>query len=145
MFDGVLHPDTYHSQSLPSFLRQPSPSGSSVNGSHLEPPMSYDALAQQNTMLRTRVSELEVINGLFQGRVRELENGEEEARRMDLMTRATEAQLRAELEEVRQRESSLKRRLEEIEVEPSHKKMRLSDMVDESRAGTPIGSLEESS
>lgn len=90
------------------------------------------------------MSELEVINGLFQGRVRELENGEEEARRIDLTTRATEAQLRAELEESRQRETDLKRRLDEVENEgPRHKKMRLSDMVDDSRAGTPIGSLGE--
>ncbi|KAF2713269.1 GATA type zinc finger protein Asd4 [Pleomassaria siparia CBS 279.74] len=144
MFDGVLHPDAYQSPSIPSFLRQPSPgSTSSVNGSHLEPPMSYDALAAQNTMLRTRVSELEVINGLFQGRVRELESGEEDARRTSLTTQATEAQLRAELNEIKQRENDLKRRLDEYEHEGSrHKKMRLSDIVDESRAGPPIGPLE---
>lgn len=146
MFDGALHPDAFPSPSLPGFhLRQASPSAtSSVNGSHLEPPLSYDALAAQNTLLRTRVSELEVINDLFRGRVTELENSEQEARRVELAARETEAQLRAELEEIRQREGDLKRRFEEIEGEgPRHKKMRLSDLVDESRAGTPISSMVE--
>ncbi|KAF2017986.1 hypothetical protein BU24DRAFT_162895 [Aaosphaeria arxii CBS 175.79] len=136
MFDGALSSD-FHSPSLPGFtLRHPSPSAtSSINGSHLEPPLPYDVLAQHNTSLRTRVSELEVINDLFRGRVTELEASEQEARRL-------ESSARAELEESRQREAELKRRLEEIESEgPKHKKMRLSDIVDESRAGTPISSL----
>ncbi|KAF2467344.1 uncharacterized protein BDR25DRAFT_317087 [Lindgomyces ingoldianus] len=153
MFDGVLHSEVFHSPSLPSFnLRQPSPgSTSSVNGSHLEPPLSYDALGAQNTSLRTRVSELEVINDLFRGRVTELEQSEQEARRGEMAAReaeaqlrASEAQLRAELEEMRQRDAELKRRLDEYENEgPRHKKMRLSDIVDESRAGTPVSSMAE--
>ncbi|ORY18581.1 hypothetical protein BCR34DRAFT_473134 [Clohesyomyces aquaticus] len=146
MFDGVLHGEVFHSPSLPSFnLRQPSPgSTSSVNGSHLEPPLSYDTL-------RTRVSELEVINNLFRERVTELEQNEQESRRAELAARdseaqlrASEAQLRAELDETRQREAELKRRLDEIENEgPRHKKMRLSDIVDESRAGTPVSAMAE--
>lgn len=145
MFDGALHPDPFHSPSLPNFhLRQPSPgSTSSVNGSHLEPPLSYDALAAQNTSLRTRVSELELINDLFRNRVTELESSEQEARRVELGARETEAQLRQELNETRQRETDLKRRLDEIEEGPRHKKMRLSDLVDESRAGSPISSMIE--
>lgn len=117
-------------------MRQPSPSAtSSINGSHLEPPLPYDTLVSQNTLLRTRVSELEVINDLFRGRVAELENSE-------ITARDTEAQLRAELDATRQRENELKRRIEELEEDsPRHKKMRLSEFVDESRAGTPIGGL----
>ncbi|KAF2870663.1 hypothetical protein BDV95DRAFT_495745 [Massariosphaeria phaeospora] len=136
MFDGILHTDPFHSP-VPGFtIRHPSPgSTSSMNGSHLEPPMPYDTLMTHNTALRTRVSELELVNELFRGRVSELENNEQVAR-------DTESQLRAELEEVKQREGDLKRRLEEVEGEgPRHKKMRLSDLVDESRAGTPISSL----
>lgn len=138
MFESALHGE-FHSPSLPNFaLRQPSPSAaSSVNGSHLEPPLPYDTLAAQNTALKTRVSELEVINDLFRGRVGELESSEQAARE-------TESRLRVELEEVKQREADLKRRLEELEGEgPKHKKMRLSDLVDESRAGTPISSMAE--
>ncbi|KAJ4289227.1 GATA zinc finger protein 3 [Kalmusia sp. IMI 367209] len=139
MFDGALHSDAFHSPSLPSFgFRQPSPGAlSSINGSHLEAPPPYDTLAAQNTALKTRVSELEVINDLFRGRVSELETSEQAAR-------GRESQLRTELEEVKQREADLKRRLEEIETEgPRHKKMRLSDLVDESRAGSPISSMTE--
>lgn len=145
MFDGVIDSHTFHSPSLPSFnLRQPSPgSTSSVNGSHLEPPLPYDALLAQNTQLKTRVSELEVINDLFRGRVTELEHSEQNARRA---SRETEAHLRADLEEVRQREADLKRRLDELEAEgPRHKKMRLSDIVDESQASTPLSSTAEHS
>ncbi|KAF2258710.1 hypothetical protein CC78DRAFT_98870 [Lojkania enalia] len=146
MFDGALHSDAFHSPSLPQFnIRHPSPgSTSSINGSHLEPPLTYDALAAQNTSLRTRVSELEVINDLFRGRVTELEQSEQEARRLEMGARDTEAQLRAELDETRQREADLKRRLEELEGEgPRHKKMRLSDIVDESQAGAPIHAMAE--
>ncbi|KAF2654881.1 hypothetical protein K491DRAFT_599933, partial [Lophiostoma macrostomum CBS 122681] len=145
MFDGVLHgADAFHSPSLPSLhLRQPSPgSTSSINGSHLEPPLSYDALANQNNSLRTRVNELELVNNLFRDRVTELETSEQEARRVEQTTRETEALLRAELEETRHREADLKRRLDEIEGEgPRHKKMRLSDLVDESRAGSPVNPM----
>jgi GATA-binding protein len=80
---------------------------------------------------------MELINDLFRNRVSELETSEQAAR-------STEAALRAELEATQQREAALKRRLEEIEEDsPRHKKMRLSDLVDESRAGTPINAMVE--
>jgi GATA-binding protein len=47
---------------------------------HLDTPQNFDALAAHNNALRTRVSELEVINDLFKGRVSELETSEQEAR-----------------------------------------------------------------
>ena len=138
MFDGVLHSDAFQSPQIPNFgLRQPSPAPSSLNGSHLEPPLNYDTLSAQNTALKTRVSELELVNDLFRGRVTELEGSEKAARSM-------EAQLRAELDQANQREADLKRRLDELEGDgPRHKKMRLSDLVDESRAGSPVSSMTE--
>ncbi|UPX10296.1 GATA zinc finger protein 3 [Ascochyta rabiei] len=140
MFEQALSSDAvFQSPSMHGFgLRQPSPgSTSSVNGSHLEPPLSYDSLAAQNTALKTRVSEMELINDLFRNRVSELESSEGQAR-------ATEHALRAELEATQQREQALKRRIEEIEEEsPRHKKMKMSDLVDESRAGSPISSMVE--
>ena len=58
---------------------------------HLEAPQSYDAVVAQNNALRTRVSELEVINDLFRGRVSELESSEQEARReVDALKRELE-------------------------------------------------------
>ena len=125
MFDGVtLGAHDFHSSTLPSFaLRQPSPgSTSSINGSHLGPPLSYDEM-------KTRVSELEVINDLFRGRVSELEASEQEARRNELLAR--------------EREVELRRRVEELEAElgfgedGARKRVKLSDVVHESRATTP--------
>ncbi|GME41983.1 gata transcription factor [Neofusicoccum parvum] len=154
MFDGVtLNGHEFHSPSLPSFMhRQPSPSASSVNGSHLEPPMSYDGLATTNTALKTRVSELEVINDLFRGRVTELEQSEQRARQDEAHARDHEKRLQQELEESHSREAELKRRVDELEAElaeyrgegPRQKKMRLSDIVDESAASTPISTPSQS-
>jgi GATA-binding protein len=140
MFEQALHSD-FHSPSMPGFgLRAPSPATSSINGSHLEAPLPYDALAAQNTVLRTRVSEMELINDLFRNRVTELEQSEQSARQ-------TESTLRQELDEVKQREADLKRRLDEYENDsPRQKRMKMSDisdLVDESRAGTPINAMGE--
>ncbi|KAM0724222.1 hypothetical protein Q7P37_000104 [Cladosporium fusiforme] len=62
-------------------VSMPADSFASPGQHHLEAPQSYDAVAAQNNALRTRVSELEVINDLFRGRVSELEASEQEARR----------------------------------------------------------------
>ncbi|KAF2837184.1 hypothetical protein M501DRAFT_937899 [Patellaria atrata CBS 101060] len=140
LFDGVTlngHADMHNSPSLPTFpsfnFRQPSPSASSINGSHLEPPATYEAL-------KTRVAELEVINNLFRERVAELEASEQDARRNELMARETESKLRSEIDESQTRETELKRRVEELEAEvgPKPKRMKMSEMVNDSRAGTPL-------
>jgi GATA-binding protein len=96
IFDTVSLPsDPFHSPSLPAFNpRQPSPS---LNGHSLEPPVTYDALVAQRDTLRTRVSELEVINGLFRGRVTELEGAEAAARRAEREAREELYALRAEM------------------------------------------------
>ncbi|KAK1808747.1 GATA zinc finger protein 3 [Friedmanniomyces endolithicus] len=111
--------------------RQPSPSSLSLNGhtssSHqhqhqhqqqqLEPtpPQTYDALLAQNSHLRTRVSELEVINGLFRGRVGELEASEQEARRAERRGEEEIRRLRADLESAEERAEEARRRIEELE------------------------------
>lgn len=148
LFDGVtLNGHEFQSPSMPVFqMRQPSPgSTSSINGSHLEPPLPYDALAGTNTALKTRVSELEVINDLFRGRVAELEQSEREAKHNEMFAKGSEGRLRFELDEAHMRESDLKRRLDELEAELAEykdghrqKKMRVSDIVDESRSSTPL-------
>ena len=92
-------------------MRHPSPGSTiSLNDRHLEPPQTYDGLLQANTTLKTRVSELEVINDLFQGRVSELEQND---RRAELL----QNQLRQALEQSQQRENDLKRRLDDLERE----------------------------
>ena len=61
------------------------------------------------------MSELEVINDLFRGRVSELEAAEQEARRAESAARQAETSLRNELEQTRAREDILRRRLDELE------------------------------
>ncbi|MCJ1268505.1 hypothetical protein MMC22_008393 [Lobaria immixta] len=139
LFDGVsLSEHAFQpSPSMPSLnLRAPSPgSTSSANDRHLEPPQTYDGLLQFNTTLKTRVSELEVINDLFRGRVNELEQSDANARRAEAMQQESESQLRQLLEQTQARENELKRQVEELErevadlrgPEPRAKRQRVSD------------------
>ena len=148
IFDGVTFSDHgFHpSSSLPALhLRHPSPGSiSSLTDRQLEPPQTYEGLLSANTTLKTRVSELEVINDLFRGRVAELEQSDANARSSERMMRETDDQLRRALDEAQRRENDLKRRIDELEreagelrdSEPRAKKLRLSDIVDE-RADIP--------
>lgn len=149
MFDSVTlgEQGLNSSTSLPNLqLRNPSPtSTSSVNDRLFDAPQTYEDLLAANTSLKTRVSELEVINGLFRGRVAELEQSDATARRSEMVMRDSEARLRRTVEEAQSREEELKRRIFELELQlgeqgtytgnigidgnPS-KKIRLSDMVD---------------
>lgn len=141
MFDGVtLDGQTFHSPSLTSFnLRQPSPGSLSVLNGALEPTLSPDSLVAANTALKTRVSELEVINDLFRGRVAELEASEQEARRGEMVARDGESR-------ALMREAELRRRLDELEAQlselggPARKRLRMEDMVQEDGVATPLSS-----
>lgn len=116
------------SQSLPSFnIRQPSPgSTSSQNDRRSDSKPSYDQLYQENTALKTRVSELEVINILYKGQVGE----------QDQKASESEQQLRQLLEEAQRRENDLKQQVKELEQEntelrgdePAPKRQRVSDV-----------------
>ncbi|KMU77766.1 GATA type zinc finger protein Asd4 [Coccidioides immitis RMSCC 3703] len=147
VFDGValsehgINPSTAGFSALQ--LQQPSPgSSTSSNDRHLEMAQTYEGLVAANTSLKTRVSELEVINELFRGRVTQLEQSEEASRRSELNVRDSELHLRRSLEEAQKREEELKRKISELEqelneykqsdncgnpVEPEAKKARLSD------------------
>jgi GATA-binding protein len=130
MLDPALDNPTFGSPSLSNIgsFRVASPANSSVNGSvggsNLDRPPTFEDL-------RTRVSELEVINELFRSRVNQLE--------------ANELSIHARLAEAINRESELKRRIHDLEVElveePRHKRVKLSDIVDDgSQASTPQSS-----
>ncbi|KAF1345279.1 hypothetical protein BDV97DRAFT_360763 [Delphinella strobiligena] len=140
IFDNVsLTEPNFHSPSIPSFaLRQPSPSAASLNGSHLENSHTYADSAANSSHLKTRVSELEVINDLFRGRVAELEQSEQAARRNADLARDAAERYRLDLEASMARETDLKRRVDLLEDElntyknqPAHpgKRARLSDIV----------------
>ncbi|WYZ45413.1 hypothetical protein EsH8_VIII_000729 [Colletotrichum jinshuiense] len=131
-------------------------SGSPLNGDrHLDVPQTHEQLIAANSALKTRVSELELINELFRGRLSQMEQDEASARRGQEISGKAEAQLRSQLEtsnkqleESHRRENNLKRRLDELELELKEaldasdsgratKKLRVTDMVGESEVSTP--------
>jgi GATA-binding protein len=146
--NGLIDPQFHQSPSLaPHHLRQPSP-GRSESSMNLDVAQTYEQLIAANASLKTRVSELEVINELFRGRVTQLEQDEQNARRGEEMRRISENALRQNLEESQRRENQLKRRLDDQELElnelreaagPRAKKMRL-DNTENSESSTPQSS-----
>ncbi|KXT06707.1 hypothetical protein AC578_8532 [Pseudocercospora eumusae] len=128
IFDTVSLPsDTFASPSLPAFnLRNPSPAPTANgNASHMGVSSNHEDLVNQNNTLRTRVSELEVINDLFRGRVSELEASEQDARQKERSKDAEVQRYLAELATAKSRAAELERRLKEFEEEgPARKKAR---------------------
>lgn len=151
LFDAVTF-DT--SGMLPFQIRHPSPT-SAINAC-LDPPPPYDTLLATSNALKTRVSELEVINDLFRGRVAELEASEQEARRAEAAARESERRLRKQMEELHSHQPTLtkKRSLEETldrnDVNGKEtgsllaKKMRVTDVIGENRPCTPFSARAQS-
>ena len=118
IFDGVSSAEhAFQSPAIPAFqLRHPSPgSTSSFNDRNLEPPQTYEGLLQANTFLKTRVSELEVINDLYKGTVNQYEQGG--APQAEMLPKDSESQLRQSLDQALHREEDLKRQVDELERE----------------------------
>ncbi|KAH9815746.1 GATA type zinc finger protein asd-4-like [Teratosphaeria destructans] len=120
IFDTVSLPqDTFASPTISFAQRQPSPSALSLNGTgsgnHLGATQDYEQLHSQVANLRTRVSELEVINDLFRGRVGELEMNEKEARRQVGLKDEENKRLRDDLETANARYAESERKLAEAE------------------------------
>lgn len=113
LFDGATFNEhsLHASPSLPSFnIWHPSPgSTSSQNDRRSDSRPSYDQLLQENTALKTRVSELEVINILYKGQVGE----------QDQKANESEHQLRQVLEDVQRQKDDLKTQIKELEQENS--------------------------
>lgn len=149
VFDNVsLSESSFQPAGLPTFaLRQPSPAPS-VNGMHPDHAHQYP---ENTASLKTRVSELEVINDLFRGRVAELEQSEQDARAKEASARDAADQYKADLDTVLIREAALKKKVELLEAEvesyksqaaPPPKRLRLSDVVrdDTSSVDVPTAS-----
>lgn len=120
MVDDPYHTGAFHGTN-----------GDSLNGDRGDGHQTHEQVIAQNSSLKTRVSELEVINELFRGRLSQLEQQEAAARhgqevadkeqtelkaQLDVI-QETETELRAQLEDSHRRENSLKRRLDELELE----------------------------
>lgn len=124
--------------------RAPSP----LNGEHM--PQTHEQLLATNASLKTRVSELEVIQELYRGRIQQLEQEEVNRQAQEKTKSETEVQLHAqleamseahaqlqkELEESHRRENMLKRRLDELEVELKEAKESL-ELHESGRAKKP--------
>jgi GATA-binding protein, other eukaryote len=115
IFDGVsLNDQAFQpSPSLPGLqLSHPSPgSTSSLNDRHLEPPQTYEQLFAANTQLKTKVSELEVIN---------IMQRESAAREVGDLT--------SEVEDLKRQLRELRQSLQDRDAgQPPSKKARLSD------------------
>ena len=123
--------DQFQAQQLSGFGGPDGRPQSPLNGDRLDMPQTHEQLLATNASLKTRVSELEVIQELYRGRIQQLE--QEEANRqaqekskseadeqlhvqLSVMNEA-QSQLQKELEESHRRENMLKRRLDELEVE----------------------------
>lgn len=146
IFDTVsLTTDAFISPNLPSFaLRQPSPSVASLNGTtngNGDSTLSYDAISAHNNQLRTRVSELEVINDLFRGRVAQLEQSEQDARRSEKAKDEELSQLQSELRAMQAKTVELEKRLAEVDRQRDdsgspRKRQRIEEDVSDKSAGS---------
>lgn len=142
--------DQFQAQQLSGFGGPDGRAPSPLNGDRLDMPQTNEQILATNASLKTRVSELEVIQELYRGRIQQLE--QEEANRQAQEKSKSEAneqlhtqlsvmneshaQLQKELEESHRRENMLKRRLDELEVELKEAKESL-EVQDNSRAKKP--------
>ncbi|KAG4303372.1 hypothetical protein PCK1_000336 [Pneumocystis canis] len=140
------HPDSEESRySLPSLgyssqtMATESPYHHQTTHSTKEPP-TIDSLLQANAALRTRVSELELVNDLFRSRVSELEMLEVQMKRQDASLNDLDHQLRQREADLERREAYLHMRIKDIrheleqEEQQKRKKIRVSELLEETES-----------
>ncbi|KAI1426535.1 hypothetical protein F5Y12DRAFT_712980 [Xylaria sp. FL1777] len=116
--------------------RAPSP----TNGEQqpLDAPQTHEQLMAANSSLKTRVSELDLINELYRGRLQQLEQDNQTAdnyrhsAEMAVKEAATERahreEIQRQLDDSHRRENSLKRRLDDMEQELQELKNQLKEL-----------------
>lgn len=98
---------------------------------------TIDSLLQANAALRTRVSELELVNDLFRSRVSELEMNEAQMRRQDANLNHLDRQLRQREADLQRREAYLHILMRDMhheveqEEQQKRKKIRVSELLEE--------------
>ncbi|EMR08043.1 protein GZF3 [Pneumocystis murina B123] len=101
---------------------------------------TIDSLLQANAALRTRVSELELVNDLFRSRVSELEMNEAQMRRQDANLNDLDRQLRLREAELQRREAYLHILMRDMhhdleqEEQQKRKKIRVSELLEETES-----------
>ena len=134
-----------YNQSMPSFVvddhynssfggtgegRATSP----LNGDRGDAPQTHEQLIAHNSSLKTRVSELEVINELFRGRLSQLEQQEAAARRGQEVAGVEQSQLRSQLDASQEREDKLRDQLDDSHRRENNLKRRLDELELELKA-----------
>ncbi|KAH7035592.1 uncharacterized protein B0I36DRAFT_94460 [Microdochium trichocladiopsis] len=130
--------------SADGLAQYPLPTGAShtdsLNGDHsqLDMPQTHEQMVAANASLKTRVSELEVINELYRGRLTQLEQDQqtadnfrhtaEVASKEAAQERANREEIQRQLEESHRRENMFKRRLDEMEQENQDLKTQLQEL-----------------
>ncbi|RYP35630.1 hypothetical protein DL767_003742 [Monosporascus sp. MG133] len=157
MYDPHLtafHQDLNHfpPDALPQYpLPEGSPRPASpLNGDQQqqpEIPQTHEQLIAANSSLKTRVSELDLINELYRGRLTQLEQDQanadnlrhnaEVAAKEAATERMQREEIQRQLEESHRRENMFKRRLDEMEQENQDLKAKLDELESDRHAKRP--------
>ncbi|KAI1497336.1 hypothetical protein F5X99DRAFT_397443 [Biscogniauxia marginata] len=132
-----FQPDNLAHYSLPG--GSPGRPASPINGEQqsMEVPQTHEQIIAANSSLKTRVSELEVINDLYRSRLQQLEQDNQtadnyrhaaEMSAKEVVTeRAQREEIQRQLEDSHRRENILKRRLDEMEQENQDLKAKVEE------------------
>ncbi|KAK9463457.1 uncharacterized protein V1516DRAFT_667812 [Lipomyces oligophaga] len=107
-----------------------SPTATTTSGAPSSVPLAapnsqtFESLLSSNQTLRTRVSELELVNDLFRSRISELESNESTTRKTELTRREIEAQLQRKLDESGKMNMDLQARIDKLEAEREELRVR---------------------
>lgn len=157
---AAFHPDLNHFPS-DSLAQYPLPGGSPRAASPLngdqqqsgEIPQTHEQLIAANSSLKTRVSELDLINELYRGRLTQLEQDQANADnlRHNADVAAKEAaqermqreEIQRQLEDSHRRENLFKRRLDEMEQENQELKTKLAELEERPAKRAKVSSIED--
>jgi GATA-binding protein len=142
----------FTSPALPQYSMSggsPGHPASPTNGEpHGDPPQTLEQLIAANATLKTRVSELDLINELYRGRLSQLEQEQQNAdncRHQEEQAMKAEANERAMREDAQRRHEETQRQLEDCHRRENSLKRRLDDLEQELKeANEKIEKLEES-
>jgi GATA-binding protein len=138
--DGLHYP-------LPAASPGRAPSPTNGEQQPLDAPQTHEQLIAANSSLKTRVSELDLINELYRGRLQQLEQDNQTAdnyrhsAEMSAKEAATERahreEIQRQLDDSHRRENILKRRLDEMEQEIHDLKTHIQTQIHESESDEP--------
>ncbi|KAI0890349.1 uncharacterized protein GGS22DRAFT_150662 [Annulohypoxylon maeteangense] len=143
--------DHFQSDGMPQYQIPGGSPGhqSPMNGDQqqMEVPQTHEQLIAANSSLKTRVSELELVNELYRGRLQQLEqdmqnadnyrHSAESSAKEAVTERMQREETQRQLEDSHRRENILKRRLDEMEQENQDLKSKIDESESERAAKKP--------